>query len=126
MSALAYRAVACVELCVAASSSLIVERERTWRRLLNVDDSSSYIISHQRGTGTFRLAPWASTPLEHWGVACRAPKTRESRRRRRRGGWALKRGCAPSQKIYEFFVSKLCDMVHSGCVVFKIHVSHGL
>jgi len=31
-------------------------------------------------------APWASTPLEHWGVAGRAPKTRESRRRRLRGG----------------------------------------
>ena len=85
MSAVACRAVAGVELCVAASSGLIVERERTWRRLLNVDDSSSYIISHQRGTGTFRLAPWASTPLEHWGVAGRAPRTRESRRRRRRG-----------------------------------------
>jgi len=35
-------------------------------------------------------------------------------------------GRAPSQKIYEFFLSKWCDMVHSGCVVFKIHVSHGL
>jgi len=35
------------------------------------------------------------------------------------------RGCAPSQKIYEFFISKWCDMMHSGCVVFKIHVSHG-
>jgi len=38
----------------------------------------------------------------------------------------LWRGCAPSQKIYEFFISKWCDMVHYGCVVFKIHVSHGL
>jgi len=28
---------------------------------------------------------WASTPLEHWEVAGRAPKTRELRRRRRRG-----------------------------------------
>jgi len=44
----------------------------------------------------------------------------------RRGGWGLGSGCAPSQKIYEFFVSKWRDMVHSGCVVFKIHVSHGL
>ena len=35
------------------------------------------------------------------GVAGRAPKTRESRRRRRRGV-GLGRGCAPSQKIYEF------------------------
>ena len=62
---------------------------------------------------------WASTPLEHWGgVAGRAPKMRESRRRRRRGEWGLGRGCAPSQKIYEFFISKWCDMVHSGCVVF--------
>jgi len=30
------------------------------------------------------------------------------------------KGCAPSQKSYEFFVSKLCDMVHSGRAVFKI------
>jgi len=56
------------------------------------------------------------------GVAGRAPKTRESRCRRRRGG-GLRRGCVPSQKIYEFFISKWCGMVHSGCVVFKIHVS---
>ena len=47
----------------------------------------------------FYFLAWASTPLEHWG---RAPKTRESRRRKRRGGWGLGRGCAPSQKIYEF------------------------
>ena len=32
--------------------------------------------------------------------------------------------CAPSQKIFEFFISKWCDMEHCGCVVFKIHVSH--
>ena len=57
------------------------------------------------------------------GVAGRAPKTRESRRRRRRGGWGLGRGSAPPQKIYEVFISKWCDMVHSGCVVIKIHVS---
>jgi len=59
------------------------------------------------------------------GIADRVPKTRESRRRRRRGGWDLG-GCAPFQKIYEFFISKWCDMVHSGCVVCKIHLSHGL
>ena len=40
--------------------------------------------------------------------------------------WGLGRSCAPSQKIYEFFVSKWCDNVHSGCVVVKIHVSRGL
>ena len=34
------------------------------------------------------------------------------------------RGCAPFQKICEFFISKWCDMVHSGCVVFKIHWAH--
>ena len=28
-------------------------------------------------------------------------------------GLGLGRGCAPSQKIYEFFISKWCDMVHS-------------
>jgi len=42
----------------------------------------------------------------------------ERRRRENRGtvggeGWGLGRGCAPSQKIYEFFISKWCDMVHS-------------
>jgi len=59
------------------------------------------------------------------GVAGRAPKMRESRRRGRRGVGSGE-GCAPSQKIYEFFISKWCDMVHSGCVVFKIHVFRGL
>ena len=71
---------------------------------------------------TVCLFPWASTPLKYWGVAGRAPKTRQSRRRRRRGGWALGMGCAPSQEIYEFFISKWRDMVQSGCVVFKIHL----
>ena len=61
--------------------------------------------------------PWASTPLEHW-------RGSQVERRRRENRGAV--DCAPSQKIYEFFVSKWCDMVHSGCVVFKIHVSHGL
>jgi len=41
----------------------------------------------------------------------------ERRRRENRGavggkGVGLGRGCAPSQKIYDFFVSKWCDMVH--------------
>jgi len=68
---------------------------------------------------------WASTPLEHWGSQV------ERRRSENRGavggeGVGLGRDCAPSQKIHEFFISKWCDMVHSGCVVFKIHVSHGL
>ena len=58
-------------------------------------------------------SPFPCTPLLHTsamgfndtgtlGVAGRAPKTRESRRRRRQGRWGLRRGCAPSQKIYEF------------------------
>jgi len=56
----------------------------------------------------------------------------ERRRRENRGAGALGgegvgsgEGLCPSQKIYEFFISKWCDMVHSRCVVFKIHVSHG-
>ena len=59
------------------------------------------------------------------GVAGRAPKTRENR-----GAVSAARGVGsgeglcPFQKIYEFFFSKWRDMVHSGCVVFKIHVSH--
>jgi len=32
----------------------------------------------------------------------------------------------PLPKKFEFFISKWCDIVHYGCVVFKIHVSHGL
>jgi len=55
----------------------------------------------------------------------------ERQRRENRGAvggeeWGLGRGCAPSQKIYEFFISKWCDMVLSGRIVFKIHVYHGL
>jgi len=65
----------------------------------------------------------------HWNIGGMSQV--ERRRRENRGaiggeGWGLGRGCAPSEKIYEFFVSKWCDMVHSGCVVVKIHVSHGL
>jgi len=33
-------------------------------------------------------------------------------------GVGLGMGRAPSQKICKFFVSKWCDTVHSGCVVF--------
>jgi len=39
-------------------------------------------------------------------------------------GWGLGRA-VPSQKIYEFFILKWCYMVHSGRVVFKIHVLKG-
>jgi len=63
----------------------------------------------------------------HWNIEGRrssAEDARESRRRRRQGGSG--EGCGPTQKIYEFSSKKWCDMVHSGCVVFKIHVSHGL
>ena len=61
-------------------------------------------------------------PLEHWGsqVECRRRENRGAV-----GGEGVGSGevCAPFQKIYEFFISKWCDTVHSGCVVFKIHVS---
>jgi len=40
----------------------------------------------QTTIGDWCRRAWASTPLEHWGVAGRAPKTRESRRSRRREG----------------------------------------
>jgi len=79
--------------------------------------------------------PWVNSTRVHMGVNATvtlgpggrsSQAERESRRRRRRWGWGLGRGYAPSQKINEFFISKWCDMVHSGCVVFKIHVSHGL
>jgi len=35
-------------------------------------------------------------------------------------------GAVPLPRKFEFFISKWCDIVHSGCVVFNIHVSHGL
>ena len=59
---------------------------------------------------TVCLFPWASTPLEYWGSQV------ERRRRDNRGavggeGVGLRRGCAPSQKFYEFFISEWCDMV---------------
>ena len=62
----------------------------------------------------------------HWNIGGRrsSAKTRESRRHMRRAVGSA--GPCPSQKIYEFFVSKWCEMVRSGCVVFKTHVSHGL
>ena len=59
----------------------------------------------------------------HWNIG---GSQVERRRRENRGAVGLGRGCAPSQKIYEFFFSKWCDMAHSGCVVLKIHVSDGL
>ena len=57
----------------------------------------------------------ASMPLEHWGsqVECRRRENRGAV-----GGEGVGSGevCAPFQKIYEFFISKWCDTVHSGCV----------
>jgi len=35
-------------------------------------------------------------------------------------------GVVPLPRKFEFFISKWCGIVHSGCVVFNIHVSHGL
>jgi len=51
------------------------------------------------------FSSWASTPLEHWGVAGRAPKTRESRRRRRRGGWVWE-GAVPLPSKFTNFSSQ--------------------
>ena len=48
------------------------------------------------------------------------------RRRREDRGAVYKRRVVGYGKFFEFFTSKWCAMVHSGCVVFKIHVSHGL
>ena len=56
----------------------------------------------------------------HWNIG---GSQVERRRRENRGeGVGSGEGRAPSQKIYEFFISKWCDTVHSGCVVFKFHV----
>jgi len=54
----------------------------------------------------------------------------ERRRRENRGAvrgeeGGSGEGLCPFPQNYEFFISKWCDMVHSECVVFKIHVSHG-
>ena len=67
----------------------------------------------------FAVMAWASlTPLEHWGSQV------ERRRRENRGavggdGWGLGMAYVPSQKIYDFFISKCCDMVHYGYVVLR-------
>jgi len=66
--------------------------------------------------------PRASTPLEHWGVAGRAPKTRESRRRRRRGVGSVEGLCPFPENLWSFLLKMAWYMVHSGCVVFMIHV----
>jgi len=49
-------------------------------------------------TADHRKPTGASTPPEHWGGG-------------RRSSAEDARGCAPSQKIYEFFISKRCDMM---------------
>jgi len=73
------------------------------------------------------LQPWRQRYWNIGRVAGRAPKTRESRRRRRRGEWGLGRGCAPSQKKIWFFSSENGVIwCISGCVDFKIHVSREL
>ena len=60
----------------------------------------------------------------HWNIGGSQVERRRSENRGAVGGEGVEsgRGYAPSQKIYEFFVSKWCHMVHSGCVVFKFHV----
>ena len=64
----------------------------------------------------------------HWNIGGSQVERRRLENRGAVGGegWGLGRGCALSQQIYELFISRWCDMVYSGCVVFKIHVSHGL
>jgi len=63
----------------------------------------------------------------HWNIG---GSQVERRRRENRGavsgeGVGSGRGCAPSQKIYEFFVSKWCDMVRrkmtATCGIQKFH-----
>jgi len=72
------------------------------------------------------LVPWASTPLEHWGIAGRAPKTRESRRRRQRGVGSGEGLCPFPENLWIFHLKMVWYGAYSGCVVFKTHVSHGL
>ena len=74
------------------------------------------------------LRPCRHGRQRHWNIG---GSQVERRRRENRGavageGVGSVEELCPSQKIYEFFISKWCDMVHSGCVIFKIHVSHGL
>ena len=63
-------------------------------------------------------------PLEHLGGR-RSSAEDASRESRRRGG-GVRGGAVPLPGKFMNFSSLWCDMVHSGCVVFKIHVFHGL
>ena len=70
------------------------------------------VTRQRRGQGSQR----------HWNIGGSQVERRRRENRGAVGGeeWGLGRGCAPSQKTDEFFFSKWCDMVHSGCVIFKI------
>jgi len=74
-----------------------------------VTANDSTRVTHWRSkTGTCIGYSWASTPLEHWGSSAEDARIEAPCAAR---GWGLERGCAPSQKIYEFSISKWCDMV---------------
>ena len=49
----------------------------------------------------------------HWNIGGSQVERRRRENRGAVGGEGSGVGCAPSQKIYEFFISKWCDMVHS-------------
>jgi len=63
----------------------------------HVDNSADGLQLCAR-TADHRKPTGASTPPEHWGGG-------------RRSSAEDARGCAPSQKIYEFFISKRCDIM---------------
>ena len=95
---------------------------------MGVNTFASLYIGFNVDTTLTKLAAtaWASTPLEHWGVAGRAPKKRESRRRRQRGGevWG---GAVPLPSKFMNFSSQngviWCIL---GVLFLNIRVSHGL
>jgi len=65
----------------------------------------------------------------HWNIEGEGSQV-ERRRRENRGavgGEGVWGGAVPlPRKLMNFSISEWCDMVHSRCVIFKIHVSHGL
>ena len=75
----------------------------------------------------FAYSRWSHGRQCYWNIGGSQVERRRRENRGAVGGEGVWKMAVPlPRKFMNFFISKWCDMVHSGCVVFKIHVSHGL